>query len=632
MLCCGGGKTKSKTLTCEVVLLDGSFITFSKSQNIKPNTKVETLIKLVCDHLHLKEKKYFGLKAKNNLSKQNWLDHAKSLSSEIHFSETSNNKMVALEFGVRFYAEHPSQLADEVTRYLFFLQLKRDLLHGKLVCPWKLSTQLSALALQSELGDYCLSEHKRGYVSEFRFIPHQDEVFEKEVGRLHAQYSGLTPAGAEIKYLKKCKQIDMYGVDLLSSKVRDSPKMTELQIGLSPRGIETFKNKRRINIFYWPQVLQIKNKSTTLQLEVMSKNNQTTTHTFTCDNDCRSTCNLIRSHLHFHTMTSQYESKNSDDQYEVVRLSSKRYPPRTQHKYNENVAGNVKSEVSNIKTENKTPPENQENVKTYQVNDNGSMFNASRYMTPTSERKQRHQRHKQTLSDNESHQRSRNRSRTGRSSGEDSDSPSKRRIRARRNRQYRDHNTNRSNTNRSRGRPNQYFTDSEMINRIDAQITNKKSYRHHKPTNKRSSYTSELAKQQLWEHIRKEQTQMEGFANQYEIPYTEVKTTGIPHKQVKRRPSYRKSSDILGSKPRINGYTDDDDGLLEPLQITTTHATYRNKPNHQYNQARPRIKSGHKLDWDTKSGHISDYSVSSSVSRKSRGNRRKSDHIIYTQI
>ena len=66
--------------------------------------------------------------------------------------------------------------------------------------------------------------------------------------------SGLTPAGAEIKYLKKCKQIDMYGVDLLSSKVRDSPKMTELQIGLSPRGIETFKNKRRINIFYWSVV------------------------------------------------------------------------------------------------------------------------------------------------------------------------------------------------------------------------------------------------------------------------------------------------------------------------------------------------------------------------------------------
>ena len=34
-------------------------------------------------------------------------------------------------------------------------------------------------------------------------------------------------------------------------------------------------------------------------------------------------------------------------------------------------------------------------------------------------------------------------------------------------------------------RPNQYFTDSEMINRIDTQITNKKSYRHHKPNNKR---------------------------------------------------------------------------------------------------------------------------------------------------
>jgi len=628
MLCCGGGKSKSKTkLTCEVVLLDGSFITFSKSQNIKPNTKVETLIKLVCEHLHLKENKYFGLKAKSNLAKkQNWLDPAKSLSSEVHLSETSPNKMVFLEFGVRFYAEQPGHLADEVTRYLFFLQLKRDVLSGKLVCPWKLATQLSALALQSELGDYCLSEHKRGYVSEFRFVPHQDESFEKEVARLHAQYSGLTPAGAEVKYLKKCKQVDLYGVDLIGCKFRDSPNTTEYQIGLSPRGIETFRNKRRVSIFYWPQVLVVKSKNAQLQVDVMSKNGQSATHTFHCDHDVTSVCNVIRSHLHFHAMTSRYESKDSDDQYEVVRLSSKRYPPRVQQNHNENVAVNLQPDVYKLEAENKSVPENKENVNTYQVNDNGSMFNASRYMTPTSERKQRHHRHKQALSDNESHQRSRNRSR-GRSSGEESDSPSKRRIRARRNRQYRDHNT-------TRRRPNQYFTDSEMINRIDTQITNKKSYRHHKPNNKRSSYTSELAKQQLWEHIRKEQTQMEGFANQFDIPYTEVKTRGNPHKQVKRRPSYRKSSDILGSKPRINGYTDDDDGLLEPLQVTTTQTAHKNRQNYQPNQyhVRHRTKSNHKLDWDTKSGHISDYSVSSSVSRKSRHNRRKSDHIIYTQI
>ena len=116
----------------------------------------------------------------------------------------------------------------------------------------------------AELGDYSISDHKRGYVSEFRFIPHQDESFEHEVSRLHSLYrlitcrnlcgiysevfSGLIPSTAEMQYLKKCKMFDLYGLDL--NHVRDDQKVPH-QIGVSPRGVEIFKNKRRITIFYW---------------------------------------------------------------------------------------------------------------------------------------------------------------------------------------------------------------------------------------------------------------------------------------------------------------------------------------------------------------------------------------------
>ena len=53
-----------------------------------------------------------------------------------------------LYFGVKFYAADPCALKEEVTRYLFFLQLKKDVLNGKLTCSIKKAAEISALALQ----------------------------------------------------------------------------------------------------------------------------------------------------------------------------------------------------------------------------------------------------------------------------------------------------------------------------------------------------------------------------------------------------------------------------------------------------------------------------------------------------
>jgi len=49
---------------------------------------------------------------------------------------------------VKFYSSEPNTLREELTRYLFFLQLKQDLLEGRLDCPDDKSAELCALALQ----------------------------------------------------------------------------------------------------------------------------------------------------------------------------------------------------------------------------------------------------------------------------------------------------------------------------------------------------------------------------------------------------------------------------------------------------------------------------------------------------
>lgn len=53
-----------------------------------------------------------------------------------------------LRLKVKFYSSEPNLLREELTRYQFFLQLKQDILEGRLECPDNVTVELAALALQ----------------------------------------------------------------------------------------------------------------------------------------------------------------------------------------------------------------------------------------------------------------------------------------------------------------------------------------------------------------------------------------------------------------------------------------------------------------------------------------------------
>lgn len=58
---------------------------------------------------------------------------------------------ILFNFRVKFYPPDPFKLKDQVTRYHIFLQLKRDLVHGRLYCSPSESTHLAAYIIQSKL-------------------------------------------------------------------------------------------------------------------------------------------------------------------------------------------------------------------------------------------------------------------------------------------------------------------------------------------------------------------------------------------------------------------------------------------------------------------------------------------------
>ncbi|XP_058619951.1 band 4.1-like protein 1 isoform X3 [Onychostoma macrolepis] len=246
---------RPKTVPVKVTLLDGS----AYETGVEKLCKGQVLLDMVCEHLNLLEKDYFGLTFSDTESQKNWLDPSKEIKKQIrvgpwHFS-----------FAVKFYPPDPSQLIEDITRYYLCLQLREDILSGRLPCSFVTHALLGSYAVQAELGDYDPEEHGPDYISEFRFAPNQTRELEERVMELHRTYRGMSPAEAEINFLENAKKLSMYGVDLHHAK--DSEGI-DIMLGVCASGLLIYRDRLRINRFAWPKILKISYKRSNFYIKI----------------------------------------------------------------------------------------------------------------------------------------------------------------------------------------------------------------------------------------------------------------------------------------------------------------------------------------------------------------------------
>uniref|UniRef100_A0A8B9QDJ3 Protein 4.1 n=1 Tax=Apteryx owenii TaxID=8824 RepID=A0A8B9QDJ3_APTOW len=234
---------RHRNMYCKVVLLDDTIFECA----VDKHAKGQNLLKKVCDHLNLLEEDYFGL--------------------AIWDTPTSRVRRGPWDFtfNVKFYPPDPAQLTEDITRYYLCLQLRQDIIMGRLPCSFATLALLGSYTVQSELGDYDPDLHSADYITEFKLAPNQTKELEEKVMELHKTYRSMTPAQADLEFLENAKKLSMYGVDLHQAKDLEGVDIT---LGVCSSGLLVYKDKLRINRFPWPKVLKISYKRSSFFIKI----------------------------------------------------------------------------------------------------------------------------------------------------------------------------------------------------------------------------------------------------------------------------------------------------------------------------------------------------------------------------
>ncbi|XP_030060545.1 tyrosine-protein phosphatase non-receptor type 3 isoform X2 [Microcaecilia unicolor] len=291
-------KEKNRSeVACNVHFLDGSVQSFKVG---KQDTG-QTLLDMVYNFLGVTEREYFGLQhLEDSVDSPRWLEMSKPVRKQL-----KGGFPCSLRFRVRFFIPDPNTLQQDQTRHLYFLQLKTDILEGRLTCPLNSAVVLASYAVQSQLGDCDSSEHLPGYLSNSHFIPDQNNDFVSKVESLHKQHSGLMQTEAESCYINIARTLEFYGVELHSG--RDLHNL-ELLIGIASGGIAVYRRHICTSFYPWINILKISFKRKKFFIQQRHKHNESREHIVFNMLNYRTCKNLWKSCVDHHTF---FQAKKS---------------------------------------------------------------------------------------------------------------------------------------------------------------------------------------------------------------------------------------------------------------------------------------------------------------------------------
>ncbi|XP_017331408.1 tyrosine-protein phosphatase non-receptor type 21 isoform X2 [Ictalurus punctatus] len=254
-------------LVTRIQLLNGEFVEFTLSVE---STGQECL-EAVAQRLELREIMYFSLWYFNKQNQQRWIDLEKPLKKQLD----KYGQEPTVYFGVIFYVPTVSQLQQEITRYQYYLQLKKDVLEGRVPCSIEQAIRLAGLAVQADFGDFNRYDSQE-FLQKFVLFPMewiQDERVVEEatqkVALLYQSYRGMPVPEAELLYMQEVERMEGYGQE--SFQAKDS-QGADILIGSCLEGIFVkHKNGRAPLLFRWNDINNMTHNKSFFALELANK-------------------------------------------------------------------------------------------------------------------------------------------------------------------------------------------------------------------------------------------------------------------------------------------------------------------------------------------------------------------------
>nr|XP_023649628.1 tyrosine-protein phosphatase non-receptor type 21 [Paramormyrops kingsleyae]XP_023649629.1 tyrosine-protein phosphatase non-receptor type 21 [Paramormyrops kingsleyae]XP_023649630.1 tyrosine-protein phosphatase non-receptor type 21 [Paramormyrops kingsleyae]XP_023649631.1 tyrosine-protein phosphatase non-receptor type 21 [Paramormyrops kingsleyae]XP_023649632.1 tyrosine-protein phosphatase non-receptor type 21 [Paramormyrops kingsleyae]XP_023649633.1 tyrosine-protein phosphatase non-recepto len=254
-------------LVTRIQLLNSEFVELTLSVE---STGQECL-EAVAQRLELQEVSCFSLWYFNKQNQKRWIDLEKPLKKQL---EKYGLESTAY-FGVVFYVPDVSQLQQEITRYQYYLQLKKDVLEGRITCSIDQATHLAGLAVQADFGDFNHYDSQE-FLEKLDLFPIgwiQDEIVLEEamqkVALLYTKCRGLLAPEAEMLYMQEVEKMEGYGYE--SYHAKDS-QGTDILIGTCLDGIVIkYKHSRQPVIFRWNDINSMNHNKSFFTLDLVNK-------------------------------------------------------------------------------------------------------------------------------------------------------------------------------------------------------------------------------------------------------------------------------------------------------------------------------------------------------------------------
>ncbi|KAJ8279421.1 hypothetical protein COCON_G00064870 [Conger conger] len=239
----GGKKGPGKGLHIRVQGLDEA----QEFYHLETKADGQMLLSEVFKRCNLIESDYFGLEFMNLQMKWAWLDPLKLIVKQV---KRPPNTLFRLS--VKFFPPDPGQLQEENTRYLFALQVKRDLIEERLICSENTAALIASHLVQSEIGDYD-DMADREFLKLSKVLPNQERLQEK-IMEFHRRHLGQNPAESDFQVLEIARKLEMYGVRFHPAADREG---TKINLSVAHMGLQVFQGNTKINTFNWSKIRKL---------------------------------------------------------------------------------------------------------------------------------------------------------------------------------------------------------------------------------------------------------------------------------------------------------------------------------------------------------------------------------------